>query len=139
MIDHSYWLSHQKGHGKCLRGTCGSVFDSECVLGDRAKQSGWDVVILSDQLVIRAYSSHEAWRPGPMRVQAGDLLPSPGLQEALKPLVRAWIDRTRSRRYLRCRVGYLPSYDDVLLTPTPLVCSRSRSGRSCWTSFCARD
>ncbi|KAI0661505.1 NTF2-like protein [Cubamyces menziesii] len=66
-------------------------FDRSFVLaiapeGSRAKQSGWDVVILSDQLVIRAYSSHEAWRPGPMRVQAGDLLPSPGLQEALKPL-----------------------------------------------------
>ncbi|KAI0360121.1 NTF2-like protein [Trametes cingulata] len=66
-------------------------FDRSFVLaiapdGSRAKQSGWDVVILSDQLVIRAYSSHEAWRPGPMRVQAGDLLPSPGLQQALSPL-----------------------------------------------------
>ena len=27
-------------------------------------------MILSDQLVVRAYSSHEAWTPGPMRVQA---------------------------------------------------------------------
>ena len=44
-------------------------------------------MILSDQLVVRAYSSHDAWRPGPMRVQAGDLLPSPGLQQALAPLV----------------------------------------------------
>ena len=65
-----------------------SMFDSKPLL-DRAKQSGWDVVILSDQLVVRAYSSFEAWRPGPMRVQAGDLLPSPGLQQALAPLVRA--------------------------------------------------
>ncbi|KAI0635688.1 NTF2-like protein [Trametes polyzona] len=66
-------------------------FDRSFVLaiapeGSRAKQSGWDVVILSDQLVVRAYSSFEAWRPGPMRVQAGDLLPSPGLQQALAPL-----------------------------------------------------
>ena len=42
----------------------------------RAKLNGWDVMILSDQLCIRAYSSHEAWRPGPMKVQAGDSLPS---------------------------------------------------------------
>jgi hypothetical protein len=27
-------------------------------------------MILSDQLVVRAYSSHEAWAPGPMLVQA---------------------------------------------------------------------
>lgn len=66
------------------------------VLGDRAKQAGWDVVVLSDQLVVRAYSSFEAWRPGPMRVQAGDLLPSAGLQQALTPLVCAWFDQTRS-------------------------------------------
>lgn len=44
--------------------------------GSRPKQSGWDVMILSDQLVVRAYSSHTAWQPGPMRVQAGDALPS---------------------------------------------------------------
>ncbi|KAI0925950.1 hypothetical protein AcV5_008540 [Taiwanofungus camphoratus] len=55
-------------------------FDRSFVLapapeGSRAKQNGWNVIILSDQLVVRAYSSHEAWRPGPMRVQAGDLLP----------------------------------------------------------------
>ena len=42
----------------------------------RAKLNGWDVMILSDQLCIRAYSSHEAWRPGPMKVQAGDPLRS---------------------------------------------------------------
>jgi nuclear RNA export factor len=27
-------------------------------------------MILSDQLVVRAYSSHEAWTPGPMLIQA---------------------------------------------------------------------
>ncbi|KAG6331184.1 hypothetical protein ID866_7905 [Astraeus odoratus] len=43
--------------------------------GSRAKLNGWDVVILSDQWTVRAYSSHEAWRPGPMRVQAGGELP----------------------------------------------------------------
>ncbi|KAF8220952.1 NTF2-like protein [Tricholoma matsutake] len=38
--------------------------------GSRAKINGWEVVILSDQWTIRAYSSHEAWKPGPMLVQA---------------------------------------------------------------------
>ncbi|RDX57556.1 NTF2-like protein [Lentinus brumalis] len=66
-------------------------FDRSFVLaiapdGSRAKQRGWDVMILSDQLVIKGYSLHDAWRPGPMRVQAGDLLPSPGLQQALATL-----------------------------------------------------
>ncbi|KAL4064487.1 hypothetical protein J3A83DRAFT_4360985 [Scleroderma citrinum] len=42
--------------------------------GSRAKLNGWDVMILSDQWTVRAYSSHEAWRPGPMRVQAGETL-----------------------------------------------------------------
>ena len=35
-----------------------------------AKVNGWAVVILSDQWIIRSYSSHEAWKPGPMLVQA---------------------------------------------------------------------
>ncbi|KAJ3867011.1 hypothetical protein EV359DRAFT_35403 [Lentinula novae-zelandiae] len=35
----------------------------------RAKSSGWDVVIISDQWTIRAYSSPDAWKPGPMVVQ----------------------------------------------------------------------
>lgn len=33
------------------------------------------MIVLSDQLTVRNYSSHEAWAPGPMRVQAGDALP----------------------------------------------------------------
>lgn len=63
-----------------------------------AKQTGWDVMILSDQLVVRAYSSHDAWKPGPLQVQAGQaptvatpatpqfLIP-PQLQEALAAIV----------------------------------------------------
>ncbi|KAH7884498.1 hypothetical protein F5I97DRAFT_1812991 [Phlebopus sp. FC_14] len=60
--------------------------------GSRAKLNGWDVTILSDQWSIRSYSSHEAWRPGRMRVQAGEQLaqqasvampPQAQLQEAL--------------------------------------------------------
>ncbi|KZT73128.1 NTF2-like protein [Daedalea quercina L-15889] len=59
---------------------CVMSFDRSFILapvpeGSRAKQGGWDLVILSDMLVVRQYSSHEAWRPGPMRVQAGDPLP----------------------------------------------------------------
>ncbi|KAF8896554.1 hypothetical protein BD779DRAFT_1496546 [Infundibulicybe gibba] len=38
--------------------------------GSRAKTNGWDVVIMSDQWVIRGYSSCNAWKPGPMLVQA---------------------------------------------------------------------
>ncbi|KIK62433.1 hypothetical protein GYMLUDRAFT_41872 [Collybiopsis luxurians FD-317 M1] len=37
--------------------------------GSRAKLSGWDVVIISDQWTIRAYSSPDSWKPGPMIVQ----------------------------------------------------------------------
>jgi nuclear RNA export factor len=36
--------------------------------------NGWDVVILSDQWNVRVHSSPEAWRPGPMRLQAGDAM-----------------------------------------------------------------
>ena len=42
-----------------------------------AKQHGWDIMILSDQLHLRSFSSHEAWQPGPMKVQAGDNLAAP--------------------------------------------------------------
>ncbi|KAL0948624.1 hypothetical protein HGRIS_010432 [Hohenbuehelia grisea] len=40
--------------------------------GSLAKVNGWDVVILSDQWVIRAYSSSQAWTPGPMKLQADE-------------------------------------------------------------------
>lgn len=42
-------------------------------------------MILSDQFVVRNYSSHEAWAPGPMRVQAGD--PAAPVAD-LAPIVR---------------------------------------------------
>lgn len=32
-------------------------------------------MVLSDQLCVRAYSHHEAWRVGPMKVQTGDKTP----------------------------------------------------------------
>lgn len=35
-----------------------------------AKTNGWDIAILSDQWIIRNYSSHEAWKAGPLLVQA---------------------------------------------------------------------
>ncbi|KAF9266467.1 NTF2-like protein [Marasmius fiardii PR-910] len=34
-----------------------------------AKTDGWNVVIISDQLMIRGYSDSDAWKPGPMVVQ----------------------------------------------------------------------
>jgi nuclear RNA export factor len=45
---------------------------ANCFLIDfsSAKLNAWPVVILSDQWIIRSYSSHEAWKPGPMLVQA---------------------------------------------------------------------
>ncbi|KAF9231003.1 hypothetical protein BU15DRAFT_91000 [Melanogaster broomeanus] len=54
--------------------------------GSRAKLNGWDVMILSDQWCIRSYSSHEAWRPGPMRVQAGEPLPPKETAQQLSAL-----------------------------------------------------
>jgi nuclear RNA export factor len=59
-----------------------------------ARAAGWDVVILSDQLCIRGYASHDAWAPGPMRVQAGDPVPS---MLHLAPYVR-----TRFFRVMSC-------------------------------------
>ena len=32
--------------------------------------NGWNVCILSDQWIVRSYSSHDAWKPGPLLVQA---------------------------------------------------------------------
>ncbi len=34
-------------------------------------------MILADQMAVRAYSSHDAWRPGPMKVQAGETPSAP--------------------------------------------------------------
>ncbi|PSR72948.1 hypothetical protein PHLCEN_2v11185 [Hermanssonia centrifuga] len=62
----------------------------------RAKLNGWDVMIMSDQLVVRAYSKHEAWQPGPMRVQAGDSLPSdtpPSSVPSLTPQAEAQLQQ----------------------------------------------
>lgn len=47
----------------------------------RAKLNGWDVTILSDQWIVRSYSSHEAWKPGPLLVQA---VSSPPKQNAVQ-------------------------------------------------------
>ena len=45
---------------------------SDSLLIFSAKAAGWDVVVLSDQLTVRAYSSPQAWAPGPLEVQMGD-------------------------------------------------------------------
>jgi nuclear RNA export factor len=34
--------------------------------GSRARLSGWSIMILSDQWTVRAYSSADAWTPGPL-------------------------------------------------------------------------
>jgi nuclear RNA export factor len=74
----------------------------------RAKLNGWDVMILSDQLCIRAYSSHEAWRSGPMKVQAGGPLrsqqatqqhtPVPPVPQALQDALSTFVCGPAPRR-----------------------------------------
>ncbi|KZV64741.1 NTF2-like protein [Peniophora sp. CONT] len=69
-------------------------FDRSFVLGapadgSRAKLAGWDLEILSDQLVVRNYSSHEAWKPGPMLVQAVDEQGAAQAMAQLPPAVQA--------------------------------------------------
>ncbi|TFY76674.1 hypothetical protein EWM64_g7337 [Hericium alpestre] len=49
---------------------------AEATPGSRAKANGWDFEVYSDQLVVRAYSSHEAWKPGPLLVQAQGATPA---------------------------------------------------------------
>lgn len=67
----------------------------------RAKTNGWDVEILSDQLVIRGYSSHEAWGPGPLLVQAAS-----GSQPAsLSASVRRQLDAIVRFRWFTFYVG----------------------------------
>ncbi|KAG8815958.1 nuclear mRNA export, poly(A)+RNA binding protein [Serendipita sp. 399] len=41
--------------------------------GSYAKQNGWDAMIISDQLNVRSYSSHESWAVGPMSTQAQEI------------------------------------------------------------------
>lgn len=75
LIVRSSSLRHHKGQSKlcwsyCL---CVKYFDLIIRFNStffRAQQAGWDVIILSDQLVVRAYSSHENWRMGAMVVQS---------------------------------------------------------------------
>ena len=44
------------------------LFETDVLLS--AKTNGWDIAILSDQWIVRNYSSHEAWKAGPLLVQA---------------------------------------------------------------------
>lgn len=80
----SFLQALQRGYDRLIAHSClrphpmglGMPFDlpphifSYSPLRHRAKLGGWDVVILSDQWTIRGYSSHDAWKPGPMLVQA---------------------------------------------------------------------
>jgi len=54
--------------------------------GSRAQVAGWPVLVLSDQLVVRAYSSHEAWAPGLIRMSPQEAVSStPALTPAPQP------------------------------------------------------
>jgi nuclear RNA export factor len=83
-------------HGQLIEVPVGGVrsFDRSFILipapeGSRAKANGWDVEILSDQLVIRAYSSHEAWSPGFLLVQAA---PSSNQPASLPDTIRRQLE-----------------------------------------------
>jgi len=54
--------------------------------GSKAKLAGWPVIILSDQLVIRAYSSHEAWTPGAIRMPSQEAAPAPLQPAPIQPV-----------------------------------------------------
>ncbi|KAG9012465.1 nuclear mRNA export, poly(A)+RNA binding protein [Tulasnella sp. JGI-2019a] len=49
--------------------------------GSKARLAGWQLVIVSDQLVIRNYSSPESWAPGPITVQLAE---PEGAEESIK-------------------------------------------------------
>jgi hypothetical protein len=92
LIVRSFWFLRRKGQGACeyLETIAYYLFSKPSI---RAKANGWDVEILSDQLVIRAYSSHAAWAPGLLLVQAApssSQSPSlpPSIQRELEGIVR---------------------------------------------------
>ena len=73
----------------CSQGTDGTVV---CDSSSSAKLAGWSLEILSDQLVVRNYSSHEAWKQGPMLVQAVDEAGAAQAMNQLPPAVKGAID-----------------------------------------------
>ncbi|KAI0035362.1 hypothetical protein K488DRAFT_39110, partial [Vararia minispora EC-137] len=83
-------------HGQFIEEPANGIrsFDRSLVIapaldGSLAKMAGWDVEVLSDQLVIRAYSSHESWKPGPLLVQAADPSAAVPAVPALPPALQA--------------------------------------------------
>ncbi|KAF9480018.1 NTF2-like protein [Pholiota conissans] len=76
-------------HGEFTETLSGGIrsFDRTFMLvpaaeGSRAKTNGWDIAILSDQWIIRSYSSPDAWKPGPLLVQAFTISSYPPDQQA---------------------------------------------------------
>lgn len=61
----------------------------------KARQNGWEVVVISEQLHVRNYSSHDAWVPGPITVQTEEdekptaPAPAPALAVPAAPLPQA--------------------------------------------------
>jgi nuclear RNA export factor len=93
LIVRSFWFLRRKGQGasEYLETIAYHLCSKPSI---RAKANGWDVEVLSDQLVIRGYSSHAAWAPGPLLVQAApsssqsSSLP-PSIQRELEAIVRS--------------------------------------------------
>ncbi|TFK27812.1 NTF2-like protein [Coprinopsis marcescibilis] len=61
--------------------------------GSSAQLNGWEVVIMSDQWIVRIYSSHEAWLPGPMLVQA---LPRQGVSKTPQQVFESLVGEQRA-------------------------------------------
>ncbi|THH21303.1 hypothetical protein EW146_g226 [Bondarzewia mesenterica] len=90
-------------HGQFTEEPVGGIrsFDRSFILApatpeSRARLNGWDVEILSDQLVVRGYSSHEAWKPGAMLVQAAAAPSIPSIPEAQASLLNSIPEPQRS-------------------------------------------
>ncbi|KAI3615783.1 mrna export receptor mex67 [Moniliophthora roreri] len=93
-----------------------------------AKLNGWDVVIISDQLMIRGYSGHDAWKTGPMVVQ-----PDPPQRTQSQQDKAAPFNASSSQGQETLQSGLPPDQQSALMTiPEPQrslvvqVCARTR-------------
>ncbi|KAG8880824.1 nuclear mRNA export, poly(A)+RNA binding protein [Tulasnella sp. 331] len=57
--------------------------------GSKARLAGWQLVVVSDQLVIRNYSSPESWAPGPLLVQTPEPEGAEGPNKAAVTVAKA--------------------------------------------------
>ena len=95
----------------------------------RAKLNGWDVSILSDQWIVRSYSSHEAWKPGPLLLQASSgapKAPAATIASQTQPsftLASLPVDQQAAVAQLVCLFLYTELNAIVLIFPSSQRCS----------------